>query len=178
MQQKTQLIFFDYEIITFELVALDTRFYWEIIHVIGCQYVNKMSQDFRYYYQRIFRGDSFSEWSRNITKILPWRFKESFGPFSMLTVHKCSDIGIFRHLRNLAICSLYFKKEITSKDHLLFQSIRNFNEIPEMQKKIKKIYFDFEIIAFELVTLETCFYWERILVSGCQYFNKQSQDFR
>ena len=138
MQQKTQLIFFDYEIITFELVALDTRFYWEIIHVIGCQYVNKMSQDFRYYYQRIFRGDSFSEWSRNITKILPWRFKESFGPFSMLTVHKCSDIGIFRHLRNLAICSLYFKKEITSKDHLLFQSIRNFNEIPEMQKKLRK----------------------------------------
>ena len=76
----------------------------------------------------------------------------------MLTVHKCSDIGIFRHLSNLAICSLYFQKEITSKDHLRFQSIPNFNEIPEMQKKIQEIYFDFEIIAFGLVALETRFY--------------------
>ena len=46
-----------------------------------------------------------------------------------------------------------------------------------MQKKIQKIFFDFEIIAFELVPLDTRFYWERILVIGCQYVNKQSQDF-
>ena len=47
-----------------------------------------------------------------------------------------------------------------------------------MQKKIAKIVFDLEIIAFELVPLDTRFYWERILVIGCQYVNKQSQDFR
>ena len=47
-----------------------------------------------------------------------------------------------------------------------------------MQKKILKILFDFEIIAFELVSLNTRTYWERRLVSGCQYVNKQSQDFR
>ena len=47
-----------------------------------------------------------------------------------------------------------------------------------MQKQIEKIFFDFEIIAFELVQLDTRFYWERILVIGCQYIKKQSQDFR
>ena len=51
-------------------------------------------------------------------------------------------------------------------------------QISEMQKKIQQIFFDFEIIAFELVSLNTRFYWERILVIGCQYVNRQSLDFR
>ena len=38
-----------------------------------------------------------------------------------------------------------------------------------MQKKVQKIFLDFEIIAFELVALNTRLYWERILVIGCQY---------
>ena len=45
-----------------------------------------------------------------------------------------------------------------------------------MQKKIEQFCFDLEIIAFELVALNTRFYWERILVIMCQYVNKQSQD--
>ena len=51
-------------------------------------------------------------------------------------------------------------------------------QIPEMQEKIQKKFFDLEIIAFESVALNTRFYWERILVIGCQYVNKESQDFR
>ena len=47
-----------------------------------------------------------------------------------------------------------------------------------MLKKIEQIIFDLEIIAFELVALNTHFYCERILVIGCQYGNKQSQDLR
>ena len=47
-----------------------------------------------------------------------------------------------------------------------------------MQKKIQKILFDFEMIAFELVVLNTRFYWERIFVIVCQYVNKQSEDSR
>ena len=46
-----------------------------------------------------------------------------------------------------------------------------------MQKNIQKIYIDFEIIAFGCVALNTRFYWERILVIGCQYVNNQSQDY-
>ena len=39
MQKKIGKIGFDFEIITFELVALKTVFYWKRIHFIGCQYV-------------------------------------------------------------------------------------------------------------------------------------------
>ena len=46
-----------------------------------------------------------------------------------------------------------------------------------MQKKIQKIFFDFQIILFEFVPLDICFDWERILVIGCQYVNKECQDF-
>ena len=49
MQEKFDQTFFDFEMIAFELVVLNTRFYWERILVIGCQYVNKQSQGFRYY---------------------------------------------------------------------------------------------------------------------------------
>ena len=34
------------------------------------------------------------------------------------------------------------------------------------------MFLDFEIIAFELVLLNTRFYWERILVIGRQYVSK------
>ena len=50
--------------------------------------------------------------------------------------------------------------------------------IVKTQKEIQKFFFYFQIIAFELVALNTRFYWERILLIGCQYVNKQSQDFR
>ena len=48
--------------------------------------------------------------------------------------------------------------------------------IMEMQKKIEKMFFDSDTIASEFVALNTRFYWEIILVIGCQYINKQSQD--
>ena len=47
--EKILKIFFDFEIIAFELVPLDTRFYCQGILAIGCQHVNKESQDFRHY---------------------------------------------------------------------------------------------------------------------------------
>ena len=48
----------------------------------------------------------------------------------------------------------------------------------EIDKKFKKTFWVFEIIAFELVALNTHFYWQRILVTGVQYVKKKSQDFR
>ena len=47
-----------------------------------------------------------------------------------------------------------------------------------MKKKIQKINFGAEIIAFELVALNNRFYWENRLVIGIQYANKESEDFR
>ena len=57
MQKKIEKIFFDFEIIAFELVALNSRFYRERILVVGCQYINKQSRDFRYYYNQISGAD-------------------------------------------------------------------------------------------------------------------------
>ena len=178
MRKEVQKIFFDFEIIAFELVSLDTRFYWERILVIGCQYVNKQSQDFRYYWIKFFRADFLLQWSKNMTKILPCRLMQCFGPFNMLSDHKCSDTRLFRHLNNPAFCSLWFQKEITSEAHLSFESIQNSMQLLEMEEKINIIFFDLELIAFELVALNTRFYWERILVIGCQHVNKQSRGFR
>ena len=45
-----------------------------------------------------------------------------------------------------------------------------------MEKKIEEIFFHLEIIAFEMIALNTPFYTERILVIACQYVNKKSQD--
>ena len=104
--EKIEKIFFDFELFPFELVALDTLFYWETIHFTGCQYVNKQSQDFRYYQNRIFRADYLSEWPEKLTKIRLCRFKQCFVPFNMLAFLKCSDTGLCRHLSNPAFCSL------------------------------------------------------------------------
>ena len=68
MQQKTEKIFLDFEIIAFDLVALDTFFYWQRIHVIGCQYVNKQSQDLRYSWNRIVGADFILECSKSMKK--------------------------------------------------------------------------------------------------------------
>ena len=42
MQKKIEKMFLSSEIIAFELIAVNTRFYWETIHFIGCQYVNSL----------------------------------------------------------------------------------------------------------------------------------------
>ena len=41
MQKKFQKSFFGFGITAIEFVALNTRFYWENILVIGCHYPNK-----------------------------------------------------------------------------------------------------------------------------------------
>ena len=96
----------------------------------------------------------------------------------MLTVHKCSDTGLFGYLTNSAFCSLWYQEKKTFQADTFVQSIPNFMQIFKMQKKIEEIFLDMEIFEFELVALETRFYWERILVIGCEYVNKQSPDFR
>ena len=44
-----------------------------------------------------------------------------------------------------------------------------------MEKKIQKMFFGFEIVDFELVALDTSFYWENILVIGCPKMEKKIQ---
>ena len=48
MEKKIGKIFVPFQIVAFEWVALNTRFYLERIFFIGRQYVNKESEDFIY----------------------------------------------------------------------------------------------------------------------------------
>ena len=43
---------------------------------------------------------------KNMKKIFPCWFKESFEPFNKFPVHKCCDTELFKHLSNPAFCSL------------------------------------------------------------------------
>ena len=49
MEKEVEIIFLDFGTIAFEFVASNTGFYWERILVIGRQYVNKVSQDLRFF---------------------------------------------------------------------------------------------------------------------------------
>ena len=61
MENKIEKMFCVLEEIAFELISLNTHSYGERILVIGCQYVSKQSQDFRYYSDRLFRTDALSD---------------------------------------------------------------------------------------------------------------------
>ena len=114
---------------------------------------------------RTSRADLVSELSKKkMTKVVQCTFKQPFRLFKMLTVHQFSDMGRLSHLRNHAFCSIWFRKQLTFEAHVFFQSVSNFMLIQEMQRKIEEIFFDLEIIAFQLVALDSRFYWERILV--------------
>ena len=62
MLKKIEKIIFDLSISASEFVSSNTCFYWERILAIRCQYVNKQSQDYRYYeiLQKNCRADSCS----------------------------------------------------------------------------------------------------------------------
>ena len=86
-----------------------------------------------------------------MTKILPCRWKESFGHFNMLSVHKCSDRGIFGYISISAFCSLYFHKEGTSEAHVFFS-------------KYSKFYVDFRNGG---KNSENIFFWNNSIRIGC-----------
>ena len=84
MQKEYQELILYLEVISFELVKGNTCFYWERLLFSGCQYVNKQSQEFRSYDNIVFSADLLSEWSKNMTNIMPLRFKQSLVSFNML----------------------------------------------------------------------------------------------
>ena len=90
-------------------------------------------------------------------KVLWFRFKKSLDLFTMLLFEGCSETGLFRHLSNHCFLSLQFPKYISYEGHLFFQNVQNLIFISKMQKKIEKIFFLLEIIASELVALNSLY---------------------
>ena len=75
-----------------------------------------------------------------MTKILPCRFMQCFVHYNVLTVHKCSNTWVFRHLSNPAFCSLYFQKKITSEAHLFWRYSKLYVEIGNVVKSSENIF--------------------------------------
>ena len=156
MNKKIQKMFFSFELTAFELVGLNTRFYWQRILFIGCQYVNKHSQDFRYYKNIIFWDDFLSDWSKNLTKLLPCRFSQSLGPFNMSVSHNCSDTRLLG-IKVTPVSPVYnFRNKSTMRIILFFKVFQILSRFCKCRIKLN-FFFDLEKTAFELVALKTCF---------------------
>ena len=97
MQRNTEKIFFDLEIIASEFVALNSRFYWEREYLLSGDKMLKNSLKIKDTTKTKFLSWFPFREIKNMKKILPWRSMQCFGPFNMLTVHKCYDTGLFGH---------------------------------------------------------------------------------
>ena len=76
---------------------------------------------------------------------------QCFGRFNMLSVHKCSDTPLTRHLSNIGFCSLPLRLIF------FFSKYSKLYANSGIAEKIEKFFFDLEKIAFELVALTTRF---------------------
>ena len=59
----------------------------------------------------------------------------------MLTVHICSETGLFSHLSNHASWGLEFRKYISFQAHLFFKTFKIWCRFQKFRKKIRKCFF-------------------------------------
>ena len=85
---------------------------------------------------KLFELISFQRYQKNMTKILPRRFKRSFAPFNILTVHKCSETRLFRSVSN----PVFFDSITTYEAHLFFKSIAILCRFQKWRKKLGKYF--------------------------------------
>ena len=108
MQKKIEKIFFDFEIIAFELVVLDTRFYWERILVPA---VNMLTNSLKIsdttkieFFQLISFHSDQKIWKKYCRADLS-------NLSDMLTFHECFEMLLFRHLSNPLFAVYNFRKK-------------------------------------------------------------------
>ena len=87
-------------------------------------------------------------------KVLSFRLKLSFGPFTILLVEGFSEMGHFRHLANHVLGAHNFGNISAMRVTFFFENVQNLILIPKLKKKnFLKEFFVSEIIGSELVTL-------------------------
>ena len=80
----------------------------------------------------------FPDTNRKFDKVLSYILQQFFGPFTMLTIERCSEILLFRHSSKHVIRLPLFWKSITYERHLFFQNVQNFMLSSEMEQKVQK----------------------------------------
>ena len=75
----------------------------------------------------------------------------------MLPVKGSLETGLIGHISSHVFRSAEFWKEISYEGHPFFENVGNLMKISKMQEKIDKKLFVFEIIALELVALNSLY---------------------
>ena len=159
------------------MVALATRFYWERILASGVNILTK-SLKVSYTTQNDFFEVIFFQNSQKI-----WQ-KYCVADLTSLSDRLTCWLSIsvlVRGFFGIKVTPLFAVYNFRNKELLrfiFFLKYSIFHVYSGNAEKIKKIFFDLEIIAFELVPLNTRFYRERILLMGSQSVHKESQDFQ
>ena len=73
--------------------------------------------------QRDLFNPNFLQRSINMVNLLPLRFQQFFGPFTLLPVKGSSETGFFRHLSNHVFHTTSVRKYISYEGHLFFENV-------------------------------------------------------
>ena len=65
---------------------------------------------------------------------------QCFVHYNVLTVHKCSDNGLFSHLSNSVFCSLYFEKKIIYEAHIFSKYSKLYADFGNAGKSSENIF--------------------------------------
>ena len=90
-------------------------------------------------------------------KGLLFRLQQCLNPFVMLSVQGSSETLLFGHLSNDVFRSPEFRKYISYKGYPFLKYLENLTYILKMPKKFQKKFFVFQIIASDLVALNSLY---------------------
>ena len=83
--------------------------------------------------------------------VVPSTFAQCLEPVSTLISECCSEARPFRRLSNHLFRSQYFWKKLGWDTHLFLPNFLNLMHISEMQERIQKISFVFEVMALQVI---------------------------
>ena len=78
----------------------------------------------------------------------------------MMTLEGFSETWLLKHLSNHIFCSLYFRNCASCQGHLCIQNVQNLMQNSEKQQQNQKKIVVSQVIAFELVAVNSLCYKE------------------
>ena len=75
-----------------------------------------------------------------MVKVLPFRFEQCFGPFTMSLVEGSSERGLFRHLSNHIFRSPEGRKYISDEGHFFFKRFKIESKFLKCKKNFENIF--------------------------------------
>ena len=100
-----------------------------------------MSWDFAYNYQRLFASQLPYHQSINMVKVLPCKFQQYLGAFTMLLFEGSLETRHFRHWCNQVFLGPEFRKYFSYESHLFFWKCSKFKlDLKNEEKNWEKVF--------------------------------------